>query len=215
MNFVLDLYLIFDQEYVLEGTHPIVEKPLAKTLEHTDVKLWREFQAGSEIAYETIYKGHVTMLYSFGLKLTKDKELVKDCIQDLFVELWKSKHRLAPVKSIKSYLFKSIRRKVIAESVKKRKNLSDNVLIKTPNYLQNSCVETSLIENQNFAQQQKELKMALSMLTDRQKEIIHLKFYSLLSYVEISEVMALSIKGTYKLMGRSICQLRKFMNACS
>lgn len=211
----MDLNLVFQPNHfqgVLQEQTPCAAD---MAIESADLQLWKNFQAGSEIAYETIYRDHAAMLYSFGLKLTKDKELVKDCIQDLFIELWKSKHRLAPVKSIKSYLFRSMRRRVIAESVKKRKNLFDSIRNKIPGYLQNCSAEVNLIENQDFAQQRQELKMALSMLTDRQKEIIHLKFYSLLSYVEISEVMALSIKGTYKLMGRSICRLRKYMNARS
>ncbi len=211
----MDLNLVFQPSHfqgVIQEQTPFASN---ETIKSGDLQLWRSFQAGSDVAYETIYRNHAVSLYSFGLKLTKDKELVKDCIQDLFIELWNSKHRLAPVKSIKSYLFKSIRRKLIAESVKKRKFFSDNVLTKTPKYLQNCSAEVNLIDNQNFNQQRKELQMALSMLTDRQKEIIHLKFYSLLSYVEISEVMVLTIKGTYKLMGRSICRLRKYMNARS
>ena len=133
----MDLNLVFQPSH-FQG---VIQKPIEfvgdKAINSGDLQLWIDFQAGSEMAYETIYREHVAMLYSFGLKLTNDKELIKDCIQDLFVELWKSKHRLAPVKSIKSYLFKSIRRKVIAESVKKRKALSDNVLTEAPEYLKN------------------------------------------------------------------------------
>lgn len=137
-----------------------------KIEESCDLRLWHDFQEGSEIAYEAIYRNYAEALYAFGLKLTKDKELVKDCIQDLFVEIWKSKHRLASVKSIKSYLFKSIRRKVIADLVKKRKTCIDNILTNIPRHLQNCSVEASWIENQNFAQQQRNLKKALSMLSE-------------------------------------------------
>lgn len=210
----MDLNPVFRPSHFQGGIHQSTTGAPNKINESCDLRLWHNFQGGSEIAFETIYRNYATSLYAFGLKLTKDKELVKDCIQDLFIEIWKSKHRLASVKSIKSYLFKSIRRKLIAELVKKRRNFSDNVLTKIPKYLQNCSVETDWIENQNSTRQQQKLKMALSMLTDRQKEIIHLKFYSLLSYVEISEVMALSMKGTYKLMGRSICGLRKHMKTC-
>jgi len=209
----LDLNLVFRSRNLHGGTHKTTLGTPQITEDSSDLRLWRNFQEGSDSAYETIYRNYAASLFAFGLKLTRDKELVKDCIQDLFVEIWKSKHRLASVKSIKSYLFKSIRRKVIAESVKKRKKFTDNVLAKLPKYLQDCSVEVSLIESQNFTLQQQKLKMAMSMLTDRQKEIIHLKFYSFLSYVEISEVMSLSMKGTYKLMGRSICRLRKHMKS--
>ncbi|WP_339712361.1 sigma-70 family RNA polymerase sigma factor [uncultured Kriegella sp.] len=179
-----------------------------------DFQLWQEFQAGSDIAYATIYRDNVSFLYSYGLKLIKDKELIKDCIQELFVEIWNSKHKLGRVKSIKSYLFKSIRRKLIAESVKQRKRSMPLDL--KPNFLKvlvTPSIEFDMIERQCFDQQCQKLKKALEKLTDRQKEIIHLKYYTQLSYEEIAEIMSLSKKGTYKLMGRSICFLRKYMGA--
>lgn len=184
------------------------DKPLRKE----DSQLWLEFQAGNETAYATIYNNNVSMLYGYGLKLVNDKELIKDCIQDLFVEIWNTKHKLSKVKSIKSYLFKSIRRKLISACVKKRKMTLDSAvfpILKAPTA---PSVEFSLIEKQRFDQQRMKLKQALNQLTDRQKEIIHLKYHAALSYVEIAEVMSLSTKGAYKLMGRSIKFLRQHMS---
>lgn len=209
----MDLNLVFQPGHSQAAQHHSVQVRPNNVEIVCDLQLWKSFQAGSDVAFEAIYRNYAVSLYGFGLKLTKDKELVKDCIQDLFVEIWHAKHRLASVKSIKAYLFKSIRRKLISEAIKKRKNFSDRVFTKVPKYLQNSSVEASWIENQNLTRQRQKLKLALAMLTDRQKEIIYLKFYSLLSYVEISEVMALTMKGTYKLMGRSIRQLRKHMKS--
>ncbi len=175
-----------------------------------DIQLWQEFQSGSETAYATIYRNNASLLYSYGLKLIKDKDLIKDCIQDLFVEIWDTKHKLGTVRSIKSYLYKSIRRRLISESVKHRATIGlttypDTIAHATPS------AEWSLLEKQKFDQQRLELKKVLGELTDRQREIIHLKYYARLSYEEIAEVMSLSKKGTYKLMGRAISFLRKHM----
>ncbi|MEX0314049.1 MAG: RNA polymerase sigma factor [Allomuricauda sp.] len=175
-----------------------------------DSQLWSEFQSGSEAAYATMYRNNVFLLYNYGLKFVSDKNLVKDCIQDLFVEIWDSKHRLGKVKSIKAYLFKSLRRKLISETVLGRRTINGANFFMISNTTVRS-VEHSLIEKQEFDQQQLRLKEAISKLTDRQREIIYLKYYTLLSYVEIAEIMSLSKKGTYKLMGRSIQFLRKYM----
>ncbi|MCL6265168.1 RNA polymerase sigma factor [Flagellimonas myxillae] len=177
-----------------------------------DSQLWSEFQSGNEAAYASIYRNNVFVLYNYGLKIVNDKNLVKDCIQDLFVELWDSKHRLGKVKSIKSYLFKSLRRKLISESVLGRKTVHGAKFFMTANTASHS-LEHSLIEKQEFDQQQVKLKEAINKLTDRQKEIIYLKYYAFLSYIEIAEIMSLSKKGTYKLMGRTIGFLRKYMGA--
>jgi RNA polymerase sigma-70 factor (ECF subfamily) len=176
----------------------------------TEEKLWMEFKGGDETAYACIYRGYAPLLYSYGLKLVNNKDLVKDCIQDLFVEMWDSKKKLGDVKTIKPYLFKAIRRKVINEAVRSRRNvltdeLDDYSKISLPK-------EYSLIEKQAFDLQRRKLKIGLDNLTEKQREVIYLKFFAKLSYDDISEVLSITKKGTYKLMGRSITFLRKHMD---
>ncbi|WP_165769937.1 RNA polymerase sigma factor [Flagellimonas pacifica] len=175
-----------------------------------DSQLWQEFQSGSEVAFARIYRDNVSLLYNYGLKLVKDKNLIKDCIQNLFIEIWDTKHKLSSVKSIKSYLFKSLRRKLISEVVLRRTTFNETIKASTTHNIVHS-IEHSLAEKQAFDQQQLRLKEAIKKLTDRQREVVYLKYYAQLSYVEIGEIMCLSKKGTYKLMGRSIHFLRKHM----
>ncbi|MNY66103.1 RNA polymerase sigma factor [compost metagenome] len=54
----------------------------------------------------------------------------------------------------------------------------------------------------------KKIGQALQKLTDRQREVIYLRYYEEFSYPEIAEIMGLTLKGTYKLMGRAIETLR-------
>lgn len=207
----MDLNLLYQQNRVSEGAYKIRAVDSVETTRVDDTQLWQEFQAGNETAYALIYRNHAPLLYGYGLKLVKDKELIKDCIQDLFVEIWNTKHKLSKVKSIKSYLFKSIRRKLIAECVKRRRTTLDSAIFPILKVLTSPSAEFNLIEKQRFNQERLKLKRALDQLTDRQREIIHLKFYVQLSYVEIAEVMSVSTKGAYKLMGRSINFLRQHM----
>lgn len=174
----------------------------------TDVQLWQEFQSGSEEAFATIYKNNVSRLYNYGLKLIADKDLVMDAIQDLFVELWEAKERLGKVKSIKSYLYKSIRRKIISQLSKERKSgysekMDERVFEGSPS------AEISLIEKQQFDKERKKLNLALADLPKRQREIVYLKYYAQLSYSEISEILGINKKTAYSLMARSIDQLKR------
>ncbi|WP_373517963.1 RNA polymerase sigma factor [Pricia sp.] len=208
----MDLNFVIHQNFTPKRTieELKVKSPTAKILD--DSQLWHEFQAGDEIAFSSIYRLHAPLLYSYGMKLVKDKELIKDCIQDLYIELWNTKHRLGSVKNIKSYLHKSIRRKLIATAIKNRKKLGRS--IKFPDYkiIPAPSEEFKLIEEQINDEKQDKLKEALNHLTQKQREIIHLKFFSRLDYSEISETMGISMKGTYKLMGRSINYLRNYMS---
>lgn len=207
----MDLNVFLAQNHNPGGIAPSTIKiPNTQNLE--DSQLWSEFQAGSEVAFSTIYRQNVSSLFSYGIKLVRDKELIKDCIQDLFIDIWNSRERLTPVKSIKSYLFKSIRRRLIAEAVKNRNTLVDSKMVNSLQQIEIPHEEIPSVEKEFGNQEQVKLKNGLERLTNRQKEIIYLKFFSRLSYSEISDTMDLSMKGTYKLMGRSIRFLRKYMH---
>ena len=188
-------------------------RPLEKRGEVSDIQLWQEFQAGSELAFSTISELHVEKLYSYGLKLVRDHELVKDCIQDLFIELWDTKHKLGLVRSIKSYLYKSIRRKLLSQVSKKRKTNCSTELEKVTETT--ASIEKSLIEKQRFDNERAALSKELQKLSGKQREIIHLKYYCRLSYDEISEIMALDKKGIYNLMAHTLKLLKNQLNLFS
>ena len=55
-----------------------------------DRALWSELRSGSLIALEVIYRRYYSLLLNYGMKCTPDDDMVRDCIQELFVKLAKS-----------------------------------------------------------------------------------------------------------------------------
>jgi RNA polymerase sigma factor (sigma-70 family) len=53
-----------------------------------DLFLWNEFRNGNAEAFGALIRVHYQDLFQYGTRFTKDEELVKDCLQDLFLELW-------------------------------------------------------------------------------------------------------------------------------
>ncbi|MBS9462886.1 sigma-70 family RNA polymerase sigma factor [Flagellimonas sp. 389] len=176
----------------------------------SDLQLWQEFKSGNETAFATMYNENAGRLFNYGIKLVHEQDSVKDGIQDLFVELWNNKERLGEVKSIKSYLYRSLRRKLISQASERRKKLSFfhcfEGLEETV-----SSQEINLIEKQNFDEQRLKLKRAMGMLNAKQQEIIHLKFYGLLSYDEIAEIMSIDKKGAYNSIAYALKLLRQHL----
>lgn len=182
--------------------------PTGTKVDISDFELWQQFKEGNEAAFAQIYSANAQRLYSYGLKLVHDKDLVKDGIQDLFVEIWDTKHRLGPVRSIKAYLYKSIRRKLILRSAQKRKRFDATYELETIQETVPS-IEIRLIEKQRFDDERKLVKKALGKLNKKQREIIHLKYFGNMGYDEISEIMGLDKKATYNLMAHTIKLLRQ------
>ena len=54
----------------------------------SDSLLWKRFLEGDSSAYSQIYNQTVQELFRYGLLYTSDRELVKDCIHDVFVKIY-------------------------------------------------------------------------------------------------------------------------------
>ncbi|WP_335965400.1 sigma-70 family RNA polymerase sigma factor [Galbibacter sp. PAP.153] len=173
-------------------------------------QLWQDFQSGNEEAYAAIYEQNAAKLYSYGMKLLRDENIVKDAIQDLFVELWDAKGRLGKVQAITPYLLKSIRRKILHSATRERRTTT---LEETDLFIQViPSAEHNLVERQQYDRKRQEIREALAKLNKNQQEIIHLKYYCRISYQEIAEIMESDTKSVYNLMARTVKQLRKYLD---
>ena len=91
------------------------------------VALIHAFQLGDVNAFSSLYDMHVNILFNYGSKLTSDKELIKDCIHDVFVKLYTKKNELDIINNFKSYLFISLKNKIYDE-FRKRMYMSETAV---------------------------------------------------------------------------------------
>lgn len=171
-----------------------------------DFYLWEEFRSGDDLAFGKIYKTYVDVLFRYGMKFTHDEELVKDCIQELFIEIYSHKQNLGRTNNIKLYLLKSLKRRIIKairfQSDYSSINETDAPFLIT--YTQNDGV----FADEQTDKQTKEIQKALTELSPRQKEAIYLRFNTGLSYEEICEAMNLNYQSVRNLVFSAIEKMR-------
>ncbi len=173
-----------------------------------DLKIWNAFRQGSREALDYIFKQHTSNLFAYGTRFTKDQELVLDCIQDLFVELWNRRQSLSETNAIKFYLLKSLRRR-IARTIHGAKRLE--AITDDAQYLEekmNFSVEDFLVLQEADQSRKASLKRAMEGLTKRQRESIYLKFFQGLNNEAIASVMGLTEASVSTLVSQTIKALR-------
>ena len=80
------------------------------------VNSWRSMAEGDNRSFLLLYHTYYQALFCYGFSLSVDRELTKDCIQELFVEIWTTRSSLnKDVKNVRSYLFTWLRRKISRE----------------------------------------------------------------------------------------------------
>ncbi|OIN55837.1 RNA polymerase sigma factor [Arsenicibacter rosenii] len=175
---------------------------------HDDAYLWQQLTAGNYQALGLIYQRHCAALIQYGRKLTANEDLVKDNVQDLFVELWHRRDNLTQdVEQVKLYLLGALRHK-IARSVKLHDQQTDLALINAAGYAEQSH-ESVLIKSELDAERSEKLQEAIARLAPRQQEIIHLRFYQNLNHQQTAAVMNMREQSVRNLLHVSLVQLRK------
>lgn len=178
--------------------------------DQNEIQLWNNFRSGGDSAFIKIYEIYFPILYSYGHQFTQDTDLIKDSIQEFFIELRNNRSRLGETTSVKAYFFKSMRRRLLRALSKKKHLLYDGQLEKDFDFEITLSWESILINNQIEAEQKHKLEEAFTKLTKRQKEAIIYFYYEGLSYEEIASIMDLSkVKYARTLIYRSIDRLKE------
>lgn len=170
-----------------------------------EAEAWLAMKSGDTRALIFFYTRYFNNLYDYGTRITHNKALVEDCIQDLFTEFWSKREGLSEVKHIKQYLFKSLRRKIIYKLSRDSKITSGNVDL--------SAFELELSHKTHYLNQQisadirKKIIELIKALTPKQREAIFLIYYEELSYEQTSLIMDLKIKTVYNLVHMAISKL--------
>ena len=175
-----------------------------------DKCVWSMFKKGDKQAFAVLYQRHFKMLFQYGAKLAEDSDLVKDCIHDVFIDLWKKKENLADPKSVKAYLLSAIQHKLIRQLSRARSRQNETTKMESPGVVE--CREDQMIEDQIQLEQNHIVGKALNVLTKRQQEAIYLKFYCNLSYKEVATTMSISVDSIYNLISKAIDDLQLELN---
>lgn len=173
---------------------------------NTDFLLWKRIKAGETQAFHELYMQFADTLFSFGLIYSKDQEFVKDCIHDLFFDLYKYRKNLSDNDHIRNYLFKSLKRKILSPQSGKLKLVFTNTF-QEGNEQKASSAETEGLENQE--ENIENIRIAMDKLSDRQQEVLNLRFQVGLSYPEIAKILEISVESARTLVYRSVKTIRE------
>lgn len=175
-----------------------------------DDTLWNGIRSGSEVAFELIYDRYFRVLYAYGRSLLTDEEVVRDVIQDLFLEIWRQRLVLSPARSVKYYLLGSLRRRI--QRIQKPIDLHRRTLASVPESDLPTQESPEFLFTQAEAEflQSEKIKHWLDQLPPRQHEALELHFYHNLSYREVATLLDIKEQTARNLVQKALTLLRRF-----
>ncbi|MCR4852675.1 MAG: sigma-70 family RNA polymerase sigma factor [Prevotella sp.] len=161
------------------------------------------------IDFTTLYNEHIDNLFAFGSRFSTNRELLKDCIQDVFVKLYSKREALDAVDNVESYLYVSLRNR-INDEYRRHSKMSDDEI--------DDVKMRGIAETEAFNREQMEQRMAMAAtveryfekLSPRQQQIINLYYREQMKYDDICRVMGINYQSVRNLMHRSITRLREY-----
>lgn len=175
--------------------------------EESDPKLWQRIRDGEESALEVLYMRHYQALFRYSFKLSREKEIAQDCVQEMFFQLWNRRDKLKEVQSVRFYLMKWLKREVIRRLNDKHTG-NHMIAIKGDTHEFGIVVEDLFEKNEIKSHNAVQVRKALDSLTHREREVIYMRFFLELTYEEICQAMNLSYQVVMNYVHRALKALR-------
>jgi len=173
----------------------------------------QRLQQNDEQALAALMRNYYEALYNYAARFTTDEDIIKDCLQEVFISLWQRRESAATILSLRYYLLRAVKNKVLKSlhyNMRKTRSIDDS---SSYDFFQEFSVEKMIIDKQISEEQAVILRKTLAQLSKRQHELIYLKFYQHLDHAQIAELMNLSRQSVYNLLHETIQKLRSLWQA--
>ncbi|MCL2511967.1 MAG: sigma-70 family RNA polymerase sigma factor [Bacteroidales bacterium] len=176
--------------------------------EHSEISVWEAFiHQDDRKAFEHIYQKYAPILSVYGLRYTSDKEVIKDCVQDVFIKVHDNRHQLKVTDNIGSYLFVSLKHSLLNHFRDKKIQLE---ISDCESYLVHErSAEDIFIEDEANELRKIKADTILASLSSRQREVMYYKFIENKKHEEIAQIMDMNYQSVSNLIQRAIGCIKK------
>ena len=152
-------------------------------------------------AFEKLYDEYYSSLCLFANKYLQDIDLSRSLVQELFVNLWLKKEKIAIRDSLKLYLYKAVRNKSIDYLRESKKNVRLSEISESK---LNSPFEDKLEE----AELNDRINQSINELPEKCREIFLLCRFEGLKYSQIASRLNISVKTVEMQMGIALKKIK-------
>lgn len=175
-----------------------------------DHEIWDKFKSGDKSALSYVSFQNFHSMFQYGIKFNNDAEFIKDSIQDVFLKLIQAGDKLGSTENIRFYLLRALKNTII-KALEKNKKM-EMVQFGTLKFDGPFTLEEEIAEKENASQKELALLNALNSLSERQREIIYLRFECAMEYDQICDLMQLKNGSARKLVFRAIKSLKEILD---
>ncbi len=172
---------------------------------HTDAELLKIFKENGSKGLELIFKEYYETMCLTALRITKERSLAEDIVQEVFYELFR-KRETVQIQSLVGYLKRSVYNRSL-NKIKSHKEIfdSDDLNIELSDNSANSQEELEFQELESY------LNDVIDRLPEKCRLVFILNRFEELSYKEVAQRLDISVKTVENQMSKALRILREEM----
>lgn len=182
---------------------------MSEIIKNIDAPYWNNLKKGDAEALGFLYDKYVDKLFLKACRLTNNRDIAKDVVQEVFLEIWHYRNSITEIQYSQSYLSKVLLSVTLKRMKKERTTIHTQLEDSLDSGEMN--IESILVTRDMEQDTARKLQSAISKLSRRQKEILQLHFTDGLSYEQIAEKLSINYQSVNNLAFRTIHQLRNLM----
>ena len=168
-----------------------------------NLNLIHGLKTGDSSAYSLLVETYHNMLCVYAFELTNDRDLAKDIVQNVFVNIWRMRLKLKDDFAVKSYLYRSVYNEFLNQERNRKFTLQfDKKYIDALSQIVEEDNEKSLERLMLL------VKREIENLPPKCKRIFLLSKQEGLSNIEVAEYLNVSIKSVEAHMTKAFTKLR-------
>lgn len=169
---------------------------------------WSGLLRGEPEALAALYDQHYLGLVNYGTRLVGDRDLANDCFIQVLIDLWGKRATLAPVTNVRSYLITCLHRKMLLELKLNRRAQYAAQAGDGETEPWETSYEDYLVKLQSSEEWKEKLTRAFLCLTDRQKELLKLRFFEDRDYDYIAVHCGITKRTAYNIVHDALKALK-------
>ncbi len=170
--------------------------------------LLERFINDDKTAYSQLYEKYVNDLFNYGTSFGISQDVCMDAIHDVFYRLYIKREELKQVDNVKSYLFRSLKNRLMDFKRRDQNITYTEELQNLPFSIDVTIIEVMVDKEEEEALKSK-VKKLLDLLTDRQREAIYLRYMQEMDYAEIAQLLNMTAESARKLVHRGFDNIRQ------
>ncbi|MEI9806806.1 MAG: RNA polymerase sigma-70 factor [Bacteroidota bacterium] len=170
--------------------------------------LFKQLSTGNEEAYTKLFHLFTPRLFPYILKITKDQDLAKELLQEVFIKLWVHRADLADIEQPASWLFRVAANTCLAHlrTQASRYRILRSVVDKEEG------ISNDTLEYAETKDMGRVIRNAVNALPPKRQQIYRLSREEGFSHQQIADKLKISLQTVKNQMGIALKSIQDFMH---